>query len=48
MILTFFELEGRKIIHRDLKLDNILFKSTKDRIIFKLADFSEGKKIDYY
>jgi len=39
MIITFFELEGRKIVHRDLKLDNMLYLIKKDEIIFKLAGF---------
>ncbi|KAL4427181.1 hypothetical protein ABPG74_013385 [Tetrahymena malaccensis] len=46
-IITFAELEGNGIAHRDIKTDNILYiKTSQKKIMIKITDFSEGKLVD--
>ena len=39
------QLHSRNIIHRDIKLDNILYTKENGQIIFKLGDFGVSKKL---
>ena len=39
-------LHGKKILHRDIKSGNILYKCTTERPILKLADFGLSKSLD--
>ncbi|EAR82963.2 transmembrane amino acid transporter protein (macronuclear) [Tetrahymena thermophila SB210] len=46
-IITFAELEGNGIAHRDIKTDNILYiRNSENKIMIKITDFSEGKLVD--
>lgn len=46
LISAFQVLNSHKIMHRDLKLENILLKLTDDKIVIKLCDFDFLKKGD--
>ena len=42
---TFEIMKDKKIIHRDLKLDNILIKNEGNNIIYKLSDYGISKQL---
>jgi len=47
---AFHEMRKYNIIHRDLKVDNIMMKFEKDKSKYtvKLADFGKSRPVDYY
>ena len=42
---TFQIMYENKIVHRDFKLENILYKKENDKVIFKLIDYGGAKQI---
>ncbi len=47
---AFHEMRKNNIIHRDLKIDNIMMKFEKDKSKYtvKLGDFGKSRPVDYY